>query len=463
MQATRIRPDTRPTDIRRLAAAALSALIPGLGQLLNGRRRLAALFLIPSLILLALGALIVSSQSGPRLAAWIISPQVLGTLLTLNVLVVAWRLLAVGQAFLDTGRTGPSGRLGIVGLVVIAILVVLPHLAVYRYGSILGDTFDRIFTGEVLGASTIRGAKAGPVPGEGERVNVLIVGSDKRGKRTANLTDTMMVASLDPVGHSVSIVSIPRDLIGTPLGNGDVFGPKLNSLMHFADSHPKTYPQGGLRALEDAVGALLGIPIHYYASLDFDGFIKMVDAVGGVDVNVTKGFADPTYDGFGFEGKGYAIAAGPHHLDGANALAYARTRKAVGESDFTRQARQQQILIALRNQATRGGSLLFKLPDLLDAVGDTIRSDVPVDQLPALAAIMEEVGRDDVTSVVIRSPLVHPTKTSFGDSQAPDLTAIRAMAAKLFSAPGTAPAPWPTPKPTKAPKATTVPKATPRP
>ena len=348
--------------MRRLAAAALSALIPGLGQLLNGRRRLAALFLIPSLILLALGALIVGSQSGPRLAAWIISPQVLGTLLALNVLVLAWRLVAVGQAFLDTGRTGPTGRLGIVGLVVIAILVVLPHLAVYRYGSILGDTFDRIFTGEVLGASTIRGANAGPVPGEGERVNVLIVGSDKRGKRTANLTDTMMVASLDPVGHSVSIVSIPRDLIGTPLGNGDVFGPKLNSLMHFADSHPKAYPQGGLRTLEDAVGALLGIPIHYYASLDFDGFIKMVDAVGGVDVNVTKGFADPTYDGFGFEGKGYAIAAGPHHLDGANALAYARTRKAVGESDFTRQARQQQILLALRSQATRGGSLLFKLP-----------------------------------------------------------------------------------------------------
>jgi len=446
--------------MRRLAAAALSALIPGLGQLFNGRRRLAALFLIPSLIVVVLAALVVGSQSGPRLAAWIISPQVLGTLLMLNLLIVAWRLVAVVQAFLDTGRTGPTGRLGIVGLVVISILVVLPHLAVYRYGTILGDTFDRIFTGEVLGASTIRGTDAGPVPGDGERVNVLIVGSDKRGKRTANLTDTMMVASLDPVGHTVSIVSIPRDLIGTPLGNGDVFAPKLNSLMHFADSHPKDFPQGGLRALEDAVGALLGIPIHYYASLDFAGFIKMVDAVGGVDVNVTKGFADPTYDGYGFEGKGYAIAAGPHHLDGANALAYARTRKAVGESDFTRQARQQQILLALRNQAMRGGNLLFKLPDLLDAVGDTIRSDVPVDQLPALAAIMEEVGRDGVTSVVIRSPLVHPKKTSFGDSQAPDLTAIHAMAAKLFPAPGTQPAPWPTPKPTKAPKATAVPKAT---
>jgi LCP family protein required for cell wall assembly len=460
VHATRIRPDTRPTDLRRLAAAALSAVIPGLGQLSNGRRRLAALFLVPSLILLLLGALLVGSQSPTRLAAWVVSPQVLGTLLALNVVVLAWRLLAVFQAFLDTSRTGPTGRFGIVGIVVIAVLVVLPHVAVYRYGTILGDTFEKVFTGAVLGASDVRGSVAGPVPDESERVNVLLVGVDKRGKRTANLTDTMMVASLDPVGHTVSIVSIPRDLIDTPLGNGDVYGPKLNSLMHYADTHPKEYPQGGLRALEDAVGALLGIPIHYYASLDFAGFIKMVDAVGGIDVTVKKGFEDPTYDGYGFEGKGYAITAGKHHLDGANALAYARTRKALGESDFTRQARQQQILLALRDQATRGGSLLFKLPDLLDAVGETIRSDVPVDRLPALAAIMEEVGRNAVTSVVIRSPLVHATKTKYGDSQAPDLVRIRAMAAALFSDPGTAPMPWPTPKPTKTPKATPAPKAT---
>jgi len=461
VQATRIRPDTRPTDLRRLAAAALSALIPGLGQLFNGRRRLAVLFLVPSLIVLLVGILLVGSQSPTRLAAWVVTPQVLGTLLALNVVLLGWRLVAVGQAFFDTSRTGPTGRLGVAGLIVIIIVVVLPHLAVYRYGTILGDTFDKVFTGAVLGARDVKGSVAGPVPRDGERINVLLVGVDKRGKRTANLTDTMMVASLDPIGHTVSIVSVPRDLVGTPLGNGDVFAPKLNSLMHYADSHPKAFPQGGLRALEDAVGALLGIPIHYYATLDFDGFIKMVDSVGGVDINVKKGFADPTYDGYGFEGKGYAIAPGPHHLDGANALAYARTRKPAGESDFTRQARQQEILLALRAQATRGGSLLFKLPDLLAAVGDTIRSDVPVDRLPALAAIMEEVGSRSVTSVVIRSPLIHAKKTQFGDSEAPDLAKIQAMAAALFSAPGTSPTPWPTPKPTKAPKATAAPRATP--
>jgi hypothetical protein len=112
--------------------------------------------------------------------------------------------------------------------------------------------------------------------------------------------------------------------------------------------------------------------------------------------------------------------------------------------------------VALRNQVTRGGSLLFELPGLLDAVGETIHSDVPVDQLPALAAIVDEVGRNDVTSVVIRFPLVHPKSTRYGDSQEPDLPAIRAMAAALFSAPGGTPQPWPTPKPTKPPKPATT-------
>jgi polyisoprenyl-teichoic acid--peptidoglycan teichoic acid transferase len=457
VQATRIRPDTRPTDLRRLAAAALSALIPGLGQLFNRRPALATLFLVPSLILIVLGLLLVQLQSPARLAAWVVSPQVLGTLLALNVLTLVWRLLAVGQAFLDTRRTGPTGRLGLVGIVLIALAVAIPHLVVYRYGTALGDTFDRIFTGAVLGAVDDAGAANGPVPKDGERINVLLVGIDKRGTRASNLTDTMMVASLDPVGHTVSLLSLPRDLIDTPLGNGNVYGPKLNSLMSYADRNPTAFPQGGMRALQDAAGALLQIPIHYYARLDFRGLIKVVDAVGGVDIVAPRAFDDPGYDGYGEGRKGFSITAGRHHLDGADALAYARSRKALGESDFTRQARQQQILVALRAQVSRGGSLLFQLPQLLDAVGQTIRSDVPVERLPELAAILEEVGKGDMVSVVIRSPLVHPKSTRYGDSQAPDLARIRAVAAGLFTKPGTAPVPWPSPKPTKAPKATPKP------
>lgn len=458
MQARRIRPDTRPIDVRRLTAAGLSAVLPGLGQLFNGRRGLAAFFLIPSLILLLLVAMLVTIQSPARLAAWVVSPQVLGTLLLLNFVVLAWRLAAVGQAFLDTRRTGPTGRLGIIGIVIMALVVVVPHLVIYRYGTVLGDTFDRIFTSAVLGAVDDREGASPLTPRAGERINILLVGIDKTSTRTATLTDTMMVASIDPVGHTVSLVSVPRDLIDTPLGNGNIYGPKLNSLFGYADRNPKLFPNGGLRTLQDAIGALLGITISYHAELDFRGFIKMVDAVGGVDIVAPRAFQDPQYDGYGTGGvKGFSITAGPHHLDGAAALAYARSRKALGESDFTRQARQQQILVALRAKVTRGGSLLFQLPQLLEAVGATIRTDVPIDRLPDLAAILDEVGQDAVTSVVIRSPLVKAKSTQFGDSQEPNLTRIRAMAAGMFSAPGTAPVPWPTPTPTKAPKATPSP------
>jgi LCP family protein required for cell wall assembly len=197
-----------------------------------------------------------------------------------------------------------------------------------------------------------------------------------------------------------------------------------------------------MRALQDAIGALLDIPIHYYARLEFEGFITMVDAVGGVDVTVVKGFEDPGYDGFGFDARGFSITAGDHHLDGATALAYARSRKAAGESDFTRAARQQQILVAMREHLAQGGSLLFELPGLLGAVGQTVRSDIPVGQLPGLAAILDEVERDEMVSVVIRHPLGHPVSTRYGASQEADLPAIRSMAEGLFSPPGTPPTAW---------------------
>ena len=305
MHARRVRTETGPIDRRRLAAAGLSAVLPGLGQLFNGRRRLAAIFLVPSLILVLLGAFLFATQPTMQLAAKAAAPDALAALLTLNLILLLFRLLAVGQAFLDTRRPGPTGRTGVVGIAIILLLVVVPHVAAYRYGAAFGDTFARVFAagggpaGDGLAPSRSTG------PDADERLNILLLGIDKIPSRTATLSDTMMVASIDPVGKTVSLVSVPRDLIGVPLGNGDNFGPKLNSLLAYADRHPKDFPDGGVQALEDAIGALLGIEIHYYARTEFFGFVDMVDAVGGVDIDVTQGFDDPTYDGFGFDQMGF--------------------------------------------------------------------------------------------------------------------------------------------------------------
>jgi polyisoprenyl-teichoic acid--peptidoglycan teichoic acid transferase len=253
------------------------------------------------------------------------------------------------------------------------------------------------------------------------------------------------------------LVSLPRDMVNVPLGNGDVYGPKLNSLLSFAERNPKSFPEGGMRTLEDAVGTLLGIPIHYYARIDFIGFIAMVDAVGGVDIDVKRPLKAKRYDGYGLETKGFRLTKGTHHLTGAEALAYARIRKGAGETDFTRAARQQDVIVALRSRVSSGGSLFWKLPTLLDAVANTIRTDVPTTRLPELAAIVDEVRSRDVVRVVIGHPLVGSANTKYGSSLVPKLEKIRAVATRLFSEPGTAPVPWPTPKATKAPKATATP------
>lgn len=442
MHARRVRPDSVQLDRRRLVAAGLSALLPGLGQAFNRRRRLALLFAIPSLLLLAIVAYVLATGSPTRLLAWIVTPSVLSTLMTLNLVLLAWRLLAVGQAFVDTRNAGPTGRLGIVGIVVIALLVVLPHVMVMSYGSALGQTFADVF----------EGAESDPdaspeLPVLDERVNVLLIGIDKTAARSATLTDTMMVVSLDPVAGTVSMVSIPRDMVSVPLGDGNVFGPKINGLLSYAERNEDEFPDGGIAALQGALGALLGIQIDYYAQMDFDGFRTMVDAVGGIDVDVERAFSDPGYNG----GRGFSMTAGPHHLDGETALAYVRSRKGDGESDFTRAARQQQVLLGMRDAAMSGGSLLWELPGLLNAVGGTFRTDVPVALLPQLAAVADEMERDAVTRAVIRHPLVRSERTQYGSSLIPDTAAILAMAAELFPDEGGVPVPWPTPEPTEPP------------
>ncbi len=435
-------------------------MVPGLGQAFNHRRRLALWLLVPSLIALAIVLLAVATQSPTRLAAWAVAPSVLSALLTLNLFFLAWRLFAVGQAFLDTRWHGPTGRLGVIGVLLIALAVAAPHALAWRYGTLAGEAFAKVFSGQVL--SAVGGddkADPKPTPSTRDRINVLLVGVDTTKKRTETLTDTMMVVSLDPVGHTISMVSIPRDLVNVPLGTGDEYGPKLNSLYSYAERNPEIFPQGGMRALQDAVGALLRIPITYYARIDFTGFVEMVDAVGGVDIKVKKALSDPGYDGYHLGHRGFSVTKGTHHFSGAEALAYARIRKPAGESDFTRADRQQQILVALKDQAADGGSLFFELPALLEAVGNTIRTDVPVERLPELAAIMDGVT-GDITRAVINHPLVDSINGRYGSSLDPNLKAIRAMAAALFPEPGGEPVPWPTPRPTPTPNPTKAPKAT---
>src|SRR5262249_59201990 len=114
-------------------------------------------------------------------------------------------------------------------------------------------------------------------PADDERVNVLVIGR----RNDSPLTDTMMLVSIDRTLGTATLVSIPRDMVDVPLGNGDTFSMKLNALYGYVERHPDQFPNGAMRTLKDAVGALLGIRVQYYADMRFDGFVRMVELAGG--------------------------------------------------------------------------------------------------------------------------------------------------------------------------------------
>ncbi|MBF8289637.1 MAG: LytR family transcriptional regulator [Chloroflexi bacterium] len=451
-----------PDDLRRTTAAFSSAVLPGLGQLLNGRHRLARWFALPTLILLAVVTLFVATRSPARLFASVVSPSAMSALLMVNAIVLAWRVAAVLHAFFDGRYPVRAGRAGAAGLVLVLAAVVVPHGVANAWGSTAKSAFAQIFEGDgAIGPGQLVAA-ADRGPGNDERMNILVVGIDKTPSRSATLTDSLTVVSIDPVGDTATIVSLPRDLVRVPLVNGNLFGPKLNSLMAYADRHPEQFPEGGMRALEDAVGLLLGIEIHYYAQIDFFGFVKLVDAVGGVDITVKKSIYDENYDGLGVnpEGvRGWGVDAGPNHFTGWEALAYSRLRKADGESDFTRAARQQEVLLAIRDRIMADGGLLTNLPSLIEALGVFVITDLPTDRLPDLAAVAEDMGPDAVVRAVLKKPLIKTGGIDpvYGSIQVPDLAAILEVAKTLFPPPGEMPVPWPSPVPTTTPPASPAP------
>ena len=174
------------------------------------------------------------------------------------------------------------------------------------------------------------------------------------------------------------------------------------------------------------MGALLDLHIDYIAAVDFLGFTSAVDAVGGVDVTVTRAVHDYGYRDEYNNLVGFHIEPGTYHMTGYEALAFARSRKGAGDNDFTRADRQQQVIQALVTKM-RSGSWLFNLPDLLNAVGDTVATDVPVELLPALAKALLDADLSHIKRLVIQPPLVQAARAGDGAYiLIPDIPGIQA-------------------------------------
>jgi len=229
------------------------------------------------------------------------------------------------------------------------------------------------------------------------RTNILLTGIGGEGHDGGELTDTIMVASIDYTNKQVTMLSIPRDLY---IKDENTSGERINQV--FIEGKQKTNLQGGINNLVSVVSGITGLQIDYYAKVDFGGFTKIVDSLGGVDVVVDKDLYDPYYPlGETTHYQTFSIKAGPQHLDGATALKFARSRETT--SDFDRARRQQKIITAIKEKALSLNILTdpSKIQALYDSVKDSIDTNFTVDEIIELAKVSKDFNKDNIVSHVL--------------------------------------------------------------
>ena len=330
-------------------AALLSFLWPGLGQgLVNGQRRAAAMFALPAVLALAL--LAYGLVRGPVVfAAQLFADRDIGlAAVVIVILLGVLRLAAVVHAFQGGAQHASRKRLDRAVLVGLVAVILVSHvgssyflLAYSNAGTqVFGDTANNSLIDPASpGTSHAPGQTPGslPPPAAGGRVTILFTGISAG----ENLYDSIMVVSYDPKSNSVQMISVPRDSADFPLYFGGVFSAKINSLPRYVSTGAVRSPDSPYLTLVKEISYLVGIPINYYAAMDVDGFVKLIDMVGGIDVVNPKAIADATYDWLDGVHYGFTLSAGPHHLDGKHALAYVRSRHTVGDYDWGRSSRQR--------------------------------------------------------------------------------------------------------------------------
>jgi LCP family protein required for cell wall assembly len=163
-------------------------------------------------------------------------------------------------------------------------------------------------------------------------------------------------------------------------------------------------PDAPFTTLVKEVGYLVGIPINYYAVMDLGGFVKMIDMVGGIDVDNPSVIDDATYDWLGAKkGYGFALAPGPQHLDGINALAYVRSRHGSNNSDWARASRQQEVMVSLLHKMSSPSQLL-SLPNLISTLGASVSTTFPANLVGDYVAIGQSIPKDNFHQVVLGPP-----------------------------------------------------------
>ncbi len=281
--------------------------------------------------------------------------------------------------------------------ILLALLILIPVIAVGAYFAriawVAWDAYEKVHTEpsdrdrygvnpEGTPVVIAEGDAEAALPNWGEKdiVNIVLMGVDIRpGDEEPERSDTVIVVHVDPKSGEMAMMSIPRDLQVFIPEFGDE---KMNAAYAIGEANKETIPGGGPTLVAQTIEANFNIPIHYYATVDFKGFEKIVDTVDGVIVDVEAQLSDNLYPTEDLRLTRVYFPSGPQKMDGQTALRYVRTRHA--DSDLARGQRQQEVLLAIRERAVVR-DLITQAPELIENMGDTIRTDLDFNQLLALA------------------------------------------------------------------------------
>lgn len=265
---------------------------------------------------------------------------------------------------------------------------------------------QKVFKGGATAAALQKDVNPNLLKGEGEgRINVLLLGIGGPGHDGSDLTDTMIVASIDPVNNKAVLLSVPRDLWvqvpkhGSMKINAAYAMGKYDVLRSTSSSNDNTAAvRNGFAVVDQTVESVLGIDIHYNALVNFQAFKQAVDTVGGVTVNVPTDLVDPT---MAWENNGSSLLAksGLDLFDGKQALLYVRSRHT--SSDFARSERQRALILALKQKVVSLGTISnpVKLAQLMNAFGNNAVTDMSVSDAMRMYTINKHIGAAHITSL----------------------------------------------------------------
>jgi LCP family protein required for cell wall assembly len=393
----------RPRTLGRALLTTLAAAVaPGAGHIMLNRRRTGGVILALFLgVIITLLVLLLSLSRSDLLATVLSGRSLLVAGIGCVAAAVAWITVIIRTWVLAEPR-GLDARGRTAGIAVVAALSLLVA-APFGYAANLANS-SRTLLGDVFAASD------GGTTLDQPRINLLLVGSDAGPDRTGARTDTMIVASIDTASGRTTLFSLPRNIERAPFPPGSPMAEQfpdgfrdrsepnsgnylLNAVYAYGHQFPEVAPAGptadpGLNLLHQTISFMLGIPIDHYLELNMAGFASIVDALGGVEIDVGPeripiGGISPS--GRAVEPTGY-IEPGFQTLDGEQALAYARSR--TNSTDYVRMGRQRCLIQTILSQKSPA-DLLTNFQAIAAATTGSVSTDIPEDVIPALVSLAD--------------------------------------------------------------------------